>query len=229
LASCFERLALALVVMASPAAAAPRERGSISGEVTVARVSVGSRLDGPEGLVLYLADAPGALAVPREPIVVSQRGKAFAPAVLVVPVGSLVEFPNDDHLFHNVFSISPGNAFDMGLYAVGESRAVRMRKPGLVSVYCNIHPQMSAHILVVSNPHHVRPEADGRFEMRDVPAGRWQLVAWSPYTAERLADVEVLPGRETSVRLRVHERVTVDRHLDKTGRPYAPYSPAAPR
>jgi hypothetical protein len=112
------------------------------------------------------------------------RKKAFAPRVVVVPVGGSVEFPNQDPVLHNVFSVSGENRFDLDLYKRPKSGAFTFRHPGLVRVYCNIHPQMSAFVLVRDNPFWARPGADGRFEIPDVPAGEWVLKAWHERSLE---------------------------------------------
>jgi plastocyanin len=115
---------------------------------------------------------------------VTMKGKAFAPRVVVVPVGGTVEFPNQDSIFHNVFSVSGENRFDLDLYKRPKSGAWTARVPGLVRVYCNIHPQMSAFVLVRDNPFWARPDPGGVFEIADVPAGAWVLKAWHERTGE---------------------------------------------
>jgi hypothetical protein len=126
------------------------------------------------------------------------QDKAFSPRVVVVPVGGTVEFPNQDRIFHNVFSVSGDNRFDLDLYKKPKSGAWTFRHPGLVRVYCNIHPQMSAYVVVRDNPFWVRPATSGEFEIADVPAGTWVLKAWHERAGE--------PSRTVSV----SESATVD-------------------
>ena len=115
----------------------------------------------------------------------------FSPRVLAIQVGTTVEFPNRDPIYHNVFSVSPAKRFDLGKYAQGHSRRVRFDKPGLVNVYCDIHSDMAAWVYVV--PHHVfaQASASGRFALPDVPAGHYTLVAWHPDHGEKTFEVDV--------------------------------------
>jgi len=119
------------------------------------------------------------------------KGKAFVPRVVVVPVGGTVEFPNQDPIFHNVFSVSGENRFDLDLYKKPRSGAWTPRHPGLVRVFCNIHPQMSAYVLVRDNPFWARPAADGSFEIAGLPAGKWVLKAWHERSGEAQRPVTV--------------------------------------
>jgi plastocyanin len=127
--------------------------------------------------------------------------KAFVPRVAVVPIGGTVEFPNQDPVFHNVFSVSGENRFDLDLYKKPKSGVRTFRHPGLVRVYCNIHPQMSAYVVVRDNPFWGRPSADGRFEIPDVPAGAWVVKAWHERAGEASQAVTVPEGGALDVEL----------------------------
>lgn len=129
-----------------------------------------------ERVVVFLEGPPSAPAPARA--VLNQKGKRFDRETLAVPAGSTVTFPNLDPIFHNVFSLSKAKAFDLGYYSEGKTRDLTFEKPGVVMVYCHLHPSMSAAIMVTPNTWSVQPEADGRFELRDVPEGPWQVVAW---------------------------------------------------
>jgi hypothetical protein len=108
-----------------------------------------------------------------------------------VGVGGSVEFPNLDSIFHNVFSVSGQNRFDLELYKKPKSGSKVFEHPGVVRVYCNIHPQMSAYVLVRDNPHWTRVAADGSFSIADVPAGTWALKAWHERAGESAQTVQV--------------------------------------
>lgn len=107
-----------------------------------------------------------------------QRNKSFEPHVLVVPVGSVVEFPNRDPFFHNVFSLFEGKRFDLGLYEAGTTRNVVFDKPGVSYVFCNIHSEMSAVVIAVSSPYYGISDQRGRVTIANVPSGRYTLRIW---------------------------------------------------
>jgi plastocyanin len=191
------RAALLAVLLLGLAAAAPAvaQTGSVEGRVSIAVSGVDLASVGE--LVLFLDG--GAAGAPRRASKrrarIHQRDATFSPAFLVVTAGDTVEMPNDDLIFHNVFSLSKPNDFDLGVYPRGESRSVTFPHPGLVRIYCSIHESMSASIFVVPSPHFAVARADGSFAIRGVPAGSWQLRAWSwrlPTASMRIA---VEPGR----------------------------------
>jgi plastocyanin len=115
--------------------------------------------------------APGAAVRAR----MTQKDKTFAPHILAAPVGAVVDFPNFDPIFHNVFSTYDGQIFDLALYPPGTSRSVTFKSPGIVRVFCNIHASMSAIIAVLDTPYFDTTKKDGGFELRDVPAGEYRL------------------------------------------------------
>jgi plastocyanin len=128
--------------------------------------------------------------------VIEQRGRQFAPRVLVVPVGSIVSFPNFDPVFHNVFSTSEAKPFDLGLYKSGETREILFEKEGTVRVGCNLHANMSAFVVVSSAPHYTVTDASGKFTFRSVEPGRYVLRAYSARSnAPITEEIEVKAGR----------------------------------
>lgn len=126
-------------------------------------------------------DVPGAPRPARKgEVVLDQRNMSFSPHVLVVQVGTRVKFPNDDRVFHNVFSFHDGKRFDLGLYPVGAVKYVPFDQPGLSRIFCNIHPQMAAYVMVVDTPYFSVSDDTGRFVIAGVPAGEHVAHAWRP-------------------------------------------------
>lgn len=187
----------------------PKETlGNIVGKVT-----------GATDAIVYVDD----IVVPtRGTATMKQENKTFTPAVLVVQKGTTVQFPNLDAFFHNVFSVTPDNSFDLGSYRQGETKGVTMSKPGVVSVYCNMHPQMVGHILVVPNGNYVRAGKDGFFRISNVPAGHHRIVAWAPDTKAVAAETEVSDTEAATVELEL-KRGRGGPHLKKDGLPYGSY------
>jgi len=145
--------------------------------------------------VIYLdripAAAESALAATDAHPALVQRDQSFDPRVLAVTVGTTVEFPNADPIYHNVFSVSPVKRFDLGRYPKGRSKRVTFDRAGLVNVYCEIHSNMAAFVLVLPNHAFARPDADGAFALPDLPPGRYQLKVWHPDLPPLERDVEL--------------------------------------
>lgn len=115
---------------------------------------------------------------------ITTSDKDFVPRVVVVPLGSTVQFPNADPVSHNVFSVSEPNAFDLGQYGRGQARGHTFTAPGLVRVFCNVHPRMVAFIHVMATPYYTQPAADGSFSLEGVPPGRYTVRAWHQRSPE---------------------------------------------
>lgn len=107
-----------------------------------------------------------------------QRDETFVPHVLAIRTGTIVDFPNSDRIYHNVFSLSPTRRFDLGRYAVGRSKSVRFERPGVVRVFCDIHSHMSAFILVFSHRYFAVTQPGGDFQLPPVPPGTYMLAGW---------------------------------------------------
>ena len=123
---------------------------------------------------------PGSLpASPAQNPRLVQKNKSFDPHILVVPAGSMVEFPNRDPFFHNVFSLFEGKRFDLGLYEAGTSRMVRFDRPGISYIFCNIHPEMNAVVITTATPLYAISDAEGKLSLAGVPYGRYRLHVWS--------------------------------------------------
>jgi plastocyanin len=144
-------------------------------------------------------DAPGHPSRASARVVLDQRNIAFYPRVLAVQVGTTVDFPNHDRVFHNVFSFHDGKRFDLGLYPVGAVRHVRFDHPGLSRVLCNIHPAMAAYVMAVDTAFFAVSDDRGRFVIPDVPYGGHVFHAWRPGRSELSGSVQVTPGATLNV------------------------------
>jgi plastocyanin len=128
------------------------------------------------------------------------KGKSFNPHVVVVPVGGTVQFPNEDPIFHNAFSVSGDNRFDMELYKRPKVGSFTFQHPGIVKVYCNIHPQMSAVVVVRDNPLFTKAAVDGSFTIENVPAGKYVVKAWHERGGDAGSEVTVTETGTTQAR-----------------------------
>jgi len=128
-----------------------------------------------------------------------QRNLSFIPKVLVVRAGTVVDFPNNDTVFHNVFSFRDGKRFDLGLYPVGTLRRVTFDRPGLSRVFCNIHPNMAAYVVTVDSPYFARSDDDGRFTIAGVPVGTYTYHAWRPGAVEEITGTWASPDGALSI------------------------------
>jgi plastocyanin len=155
-----------------------------------------------ERTVVMLEDAKLSAPAPVT-AVISQRNSRFEPDLLVIPAGSTVQFPNFDPIFHNVFSLSSAQPFDLGFYAKSQSRSVKFSRPGIVQVYCHIHSQMYAGIVVTGSPYSAKPAADGSFFFAHVPAGRYHLAAWHKIAGRYQVEIDVPEAGTAIVKINV--------------------------
>jgi plastocyanin len=211
----FGRL-LAALALAVAAGVAPTEAGVVSGVVRT-RPRAGTV---PAAAVVYAepVDAPS----PRggAAFTLAQKHKTFQPQVLAVPTGSTVTFPNHDPIFHNVFSLSGPQPFDLGLYRGGQSRTRTFQQPGVYRVFCNIHPEMTALVLVVPTPYAAQVDADGRFAL-DLPPGRYRLTALSPRASAVSLEVVSMAGATDAPPLTLDESAWAPApHKNKYGQDY---------
>jgi plastocyanin len=174
----------------------PRATGSLRGRVdiqrtaaapeqrrpTVAALGTPAARPAPEArrAVVYLETAPiGAFEEDEPPRRrIDQRNETFVPHLLAVAAGTVVDFPNSDTTYHNVFSLSKAKRFDLGRYARGKSKSVQFGTPGIVRVFCDIQSHMSAFVLVFGHPYFATTETDGRYRIDNVPPGTYTVVAW---------------------------------------------------
>lgn len=207
---------------ARPTPPPPPPRGIIAGEVTV-RDRGGKERSDRSDVVVYIEKLPRRFAALKRVRRMAQRDKSFTPRVMAVTRGSTVEFPNEDKFFHNVFSLSEGNTFDLGLYRAGTSKSVTFEKSGVVDVYCNIHPNMWAQILVLENPFYAVTGKEGTFELPRLPPGTYTLAAWISGGELTRQQVRVEAGGRVNVKLEVKEGASSKPHLNKFNEPYGRY------
>jgi plastocyanin len=172
---------------------------------------------------------PHGSALPR----LVQKNKSFEPHLLVVPVGSVVEFPNQDPFFHNVFSLFEGKRFDLGLYEAGTTRDVVFDKPGISYIFCNIHSEMSAVVIAVSSPYYGISDQHGRVSIPNVPPGRYTLRIWYEETLpEELnnltREVSISEDSANLGSMRLPADNTPQAHKNMYGHDYPPPLPDSP-
>jgi len=165
--------------------------------------------------------------------VLQQKNKAFEPHMLVVTKGSSVDFPNLDPWFHNVFSLFNGKRFDLGLYEAGTTRTVHFDREGISYIFCNIHPEMSAVVVVLPSQYFAIPDKRGEFSIASVPEGRYTLHVWNenalPATLQALSrTVDVSAPSHAVGSIHVHVTTASTSHKNKYGQSYEPPSPNNP-
>lgn len=158
----------------------------------------------PLPAVVYLRGTvagPGSRTREARGLSMVQRDSTFIPGALAVPVGTTVDFPNEDPVFHNVFSYSSAKRFDLGRYPRGESRAVTFDQPGVVRIFCEVHEHMRAAVVVTEHSFHEVVDDEGRFRLEGVPPGRHTLVAWHADLGEVERTVDVRAGEAVTLAL----------------------------
>jgi plastocyanin len=145
-------------------------------------------------VVIYLRNARPQGVGPMR-VSIRQRNETFTPRVVAVTVGSDVDFPNDDPIYHNVFSLSRVRTFNLGRFPRGDTRRVRFDRPGIVKIFCEIHSHMSAAVMVFDHPWFAMPDETGRFELTGVPPGAHEVTAWHERLGDTTVTIRVEPGR----------------------------------
>jgi plastocyanin len=166
------------------------------------------RSNGPtndfENVAVWLESEQAAVPVARPlTAAIQQRDRHFDPELLIVPAGSTVEFPNNDPVFHNIFSLSRSQSFDLGYYPQGHSRSVKFQRAGIVQVYCHVHPKMYTAIVVTSSPWFGKPAPDGTVSWKEVPPGKYRLMAWHRVAGLFRKDLAVANSGVVSVTLSI--------------------------
>ena len=223
---------------------APAQQSPVTGQVEALETPANKPADAardakaaPNAVVwlVPLADDPPSsrLQRPSSSAQLIQRNKSFEPHVLVVEVGTLVQFPNKDPFFHNVFSLFEGKRFDLGLYEAGSGNSVRFDRPGISFLFCNIHTEMSAVVVAVPTPYYAVSDAAGRWTIPNVPDGRYQFHIWyERSSSESLAKLQhelvLSDSRRTLETIRVtSDAAPLSAHKNKYGKDYVPAAGSA--
>lgn len=199
-----------------PAAVPEPASASLIGRVTLS----GGDAAVDQTVVYFVPDNASAVqaSIDSTPEIVT-RNKVLDPTVLVVPAGTAVRFPNRDPILHNLFSLSPGNQFDLGIYGPGDAPSATLNTPGTVNIFCNVHHDMHAHVLVVDTPFHMRAEADGRFELTGLPIGSGTLHAWHRQGPAWSSRIDLPTAEPVAIALEI-TRPNLPPHRDKRGQSY---------
>lgn len=199
-----------------------------------------ARVPNASEAAVWLSQGPGTGATPTATFVrpsgrlrLAQHNKTFEPHLLVVPVGSEVEFPNRDPFFHNVFSLFEGKRFDLGLYEAGTTRNVLFDRPGISYIFCNIHSEMSAVVIALATPYYGVSDPRGEILIPSVPSGRYVMHVWHesslPETLNGLTRAVTVSQSAPSLGvIRLAQTTLAQTHKNKYGRDYQPPVPTSP-
>jgi plastocyanin len=233
---------LAILLLLIPCAPASAQEAELKGTDLKGKVQLtrsGHRLKDASNLVVWLTPVRNTPAPPtpqQQPSQIPQlvqKDKSFHPALLVIPAGGKVEFPNHDPFFHNVFSLFDGKRFDLGLYESGTTRFVQFEKPGISFIFCNIHAQMSAVVIALDTPYYAISDAHGDLSINRVAPGRYQIHVFHPsvspdalHTEER--EITVTPSGTFLRNFNLAESDLELAHKNKYGRDYDRPDPDSP-
>jgi len=213
-------LPVAWAILVPPVPLAAQTGNTVAGRVTILDKDDRPATDVDQAVV-WLSGPHAPPGVP-DTVEMATENKQFVPRIILLPVGSTVRFPNHDPFNHNVFSLSPEHPFDLGLYGRGGARAVSFDQAGVIRVYCNVHAQMRALIVVRESGLVTQPGADGAFRLEQVPAGDYVLHAWHERASEVTQTIRVGGGATPQVALTLDARgYRFVQHRDKDGKSYA--------
>lgn len=209
---------------------------NVSGRVKLVDADGSLELSHAEDVVVWLTPSgaePTKPLIPNQPLRLVQHNKSFEPHLLVVPVGAVVQFPNRDPFFHNVFSLFDGKRFDLGLYEAGTTRNVSFDRPGISYIFCNIHAEMSAVVIALDTPYYGISNRRGEIAIPAVPAGTYTLHAWAetalPDTLNAMArQVKISASNSSLGILQINAGMVSTAHKNKFGMDYEPPAPISP-
>lgn len=211
--------ALAALWLVEPSLGASSD-GALTGQIAV--LKDGKKRSDHSKVVVYLEGVPETTSKKRKHVI-RQKDVQFSPRVSVIVKGTTVDFPNEDRIFHNVFSASRAARFDLGLYRSGSSKSVEFKRTGVVDVFCNIHPEMISRVLVVPSHHFATTDATGKFRIDGVPAGTYDAVVWHPNGTEVRTSVKIEPAKAATLATNIDEGDKPRPHRRKDGSPYGRY------
>jgi plastocyanin len=196
--------------------------GAVRGQVVLLRKPLLGGLkpsDDASGVLVYVTGFTS--GAPRELALLHQREEQFEPRLLPVVSGQRVSFPNHDDIYHNVFSVSPVQPFDLGQYKASDPpKEVAFERAGLVPVFCNIHPQMLSYVVVLENAAFATTAPDGSFAIEGVPPGEHVVNAWVPGAQRASQPVRIEAGGAAEVRLELRQTEKIGPHKRKDGSDY---------
>ncbi len=184
------------VFFSKAAAATNRSSKGLYGKST-SRLTQAGGAQSDKRAVVYIVKVPGKFNAPQSHPAMRQKNVSIVPRVLPIIAGTTVDFPNEDEIFHNIFSLSPGKNFDLGRYAKGVSKSVTFSTLGNVKVFCDIHSNMGGTILVLQNPYFTITQGDGSYTLSGVPTGTFDLTAWSESGGSQTQKITVASGAGT--------------------------------
>ena len=196
--------------------------GEIAGQILLTANGKPLRIDEAREAVVYFKSAVSVpLVAPKTPVIMRTERKAFVPSVLPILQNSKVSFPNSDPILHNAFSSAKGNVFDTGLYGKGEGESHTFTNVGVVRVYCNVHHSMMANILVLNTPFFASPDIQGRFRLKNLPAGPGELFVWHERASlwRKTFTISATGEAVAQITLPISKK-RIPPHLNKFGRPY---------
>jgi hypothetical protein len=227
---------LSCLLLASQVVLAKDASVSLSARVKVPASKHQSEATHAENVVVWLSpddSAAPSRAFPPGPFRLVQHNKSFEPHILVIPAGAVVEFPNHDPFFHNVFSLFEGKRFDLGLYEAGTSKRVQFDRVGISYIFCNIHAEMSAAVIALDTPYYATSDRKGEIVIPEVPIGRYTMHVWYetalPENLSALTkDITVTPESSTLGIVEIPAAPTTAAHKNKYGLDYEPPLPGTP-